>query len=140
MGIIDQVKPDQKVSFQLNGNADGFFKDGFKFCRISSYVSYDDVSIYGTDPQVQHQRIFPLLPAGSCPNDPRKYSWLIIRTLSGGSPIAIGEPWVNMATLVLGDIKSFEVTLTGGPKSNPEAIIREALVGQGFTVQSIKTV
>lgn len=135
MDILDRFNLKETVTFQLYSGASAVIPDSFTRCMVTSKVDYDDVRNFNFDPDVQHQLVFPLLPANSCPSDPSKYSWLIVKTLSG-SRIAIGEPWINVDTIEATSNTGLTIYCSSSPK-NAMNLARQILTANGFVVSSI---
>lgn len=135
MDILNRFNINEVVSFQLLTGADAIYQDGFKRCKAVCKLGYAQVSqLTGESPEVLHQRVYPMLPPGTCPSDPKKYNWLIIETQTGSS-VAIGEPWINVDTIKKDDKKGWTFYCSNGPENGGQ-IGRDALLAAGFTVNS----
>lgn len=136
MDILGRFNLNDVVSFQLRPGADATYPDSFKRCMVTVKTTYDNVRFFNEDPEVLHQRVYPSLPAGTCPNDPKKYNWLVVE-MNNNTTCVIGEPWINEATIVLDTAKrGWTFYCSDGPE-NGGVKGRQALLGAGFTVNSV---
>jgi len=136
MDILDRFNLKETVTFQLYTGASAVLPDSFTRCVVTSKVDYDDVRNFGFDPDVLHQLVFPTLPANTCPSDPSKYNWLIVRTLTG-SRACIGEDWINPETIEATTNTGLTIYCSASPR-NSINLARQILTANGFTVASIE--
>lgn len=135
MDILDRFDLKTTVTFQLYSGASAVIPDSFTQCVVTSKIDYEDVRNFNADPDALHQLVFPTLPANTCPSDPSKYSWLSVKTLTGGRLI-IGEPWINPDTIQVTTNSGLTIYCSVSPK-NGMALARQILAQNGFTVSSI---
>lgn len=135
MDILDRFNLKDKVTFQLYSGAVAVIPDSFTQCVVTSKVDYEDVPNFGFDPDSIHQLVFPTLPENTCPNDPSKYSWLIVKTLTG-TRIAIGEQYINPETIEVTTRSGITIYCSSSP-SNAINLARQILTQNGFVIGSI---
>lgn len=135
MEILGKFDLGDTVSFQLQSGAMAIIQDSFTRCVVKSRVLAEDVSRYNIDPYSLHQLVYPTLEPNSCPSDPDKYKWLIVKTLSG-SMLAVGEPWINTDTIEAVTNTGLMIYCSESPK-NGMNLARQVLTQNGFVVASI---
>ncbi|WNT47261.1 hypothetical protein SPLA10_PHROGS00200 [Salmonella phage SPLA10] len=135
MEILGKFDLGDTVTFQLQSGAMAIIPDSFTRCVVKSRVLAEDVGRFDIDPYSLHQLVYPTLTPNSCPSDPDKYKWLIIKTLSG-STLAIGEPWVNVDTIEAVTNTGLTIYCSSSPK-NGLNLARQVLTANGFVVASI---
>lgn len=135
MDILNKFNLKETVTFQLYPGASAVIPDSFTRCVVRGKIDYEDVRNFNTDPDVQHQLVFPTLPANVCPSDPSKYSWLVVRTLTG-TTMVIGEPWINPETIESTTNTGLTIYCSASPKDGMN-LARRVLTQNGFTIGSI---
>lgn len=136
MSVLTQIPLNTPISFQLVGEANNFFSDSFRNAQITMLMPASASNRFGKDAYSLHQKIYPLLPAGTCPDNADKYNWLLVKTASSEEETLIGEPWINMDTVEGSTLKGYTVYVKSTSIDAAERI-RQALVGAGMTIGSI---
>lgn len=116
-------------TFTFNTRAPTILGATFKRCKVLGIIDYILASSF-INPETQHYNVYPHLPAGT-PNDPKKYTYLLIQTEQGDKTV-LAKEWIDLSSVTLVTSTTLTITITNAANGDADNI-REALLLLGFT-------
>jgi hypothetical protein len=121
-----------RVNLQIYPN--GLLNISYNNVLIGSDLDYEDAKSF-EDVDAYHKAMYPSLPVNSASADPSQLNYLRVRTL-GGETFTLAREWmVPTSVSVMGTVNASVPLINVSPTQRD--LIREVLVGAGFTVGEI---
>lgn len=98
-------------------------------------IGSDTTRFYNFDAYAVHANVFPLLPVGSTPDDPRKYRYLVVQN-GNGDKLVVGLPWIIENSVTVQTLQQ-AVIIVPNVRTEDLPILRQAITAQGKAIASI---
>lgn len=115
-------------AYTFNTRAPSLLGAIFENATILGIVDYDIATTF-RNIDLDHKRIYPLLPSGTVDN-PKKFTYLLIRTESGEKTVLAYE-WIDVSSITLVDSVTLTVTIPNANSSDATKV-RDALALLGM--------
>lgn len=130
MAIFDLNKV---YSFDLYPS--GLLGEDFQNVEVLGTLSYSFVSKMPGDIEALHAQVFNTLPAGTVPNDPAAYDYILVRTVSG-SMVYLGIPWIRPDSIRFVNAQTLDVVV-GNATVEQIPLIRQMFAANNFNSVTI---
>lgn len=133
--ILGKFTLDSTVTFQVYPS--DLYGDVFRNVVPTDVISANSAVKFNIDPEAEHAKVYPLLPAGTVQDDARSYKWLVL-SLEDGTERVIGLPWIKVDTIQVVETVNATVIIPAIGSGDVEKI-RLALNSAGFNNFTITT-
>ncbi len=134
---LDTVYSKMKLGVRLGFEtfAPNILSTSFENCTPVALLDYATAVALGYDIAARHINIFPVLPAGTCEDDFRSYSYYRVQLQNGAYEI-VGAPWIKPETITEKGYGIMTIKVINSTE-NDVPIARQALAAQGLVISEI---
>ena len=125
------------VSFNVFDNVKAVIPTKFENAQLVAVLDADTAKSL-IDPYTLHRNIFPLLEAGTSPDNPESYTYIKVK-LANGKFTAVGMPWINQTTIEKRDSSTAQITV-GNISSTELQRFKDHVTAGGWSVLEAKMV
>lgn len=137
MEIYPGIKFGDVISFSVYDNVKAVIPTKFENVQVVCTLDADSAKAL-IDPYTLHRNIYPILPTGTCPDDPYQYYYIKVK-LSNGRYTAVGMPWINETTIEKRDSTTAQLLVDEVAASDLPRL-KEVLAAAGFYLVEAKMV